>query len=1244
MYTLLSNSNSVKSVEEHLDGNLCRCTGYRPIWDAARSLCDDGADLVKGPCGTACRECPERDACEQDCNEADKKAESSSGTEICCTSSADKMKTYKDTFLADQSWKEQPTEMFPRELLDAATSDTALLARPLMVVDRSEFHAAGTWFKPTTLVELLSLLQQFGGMGTGACKLVVGNTEVGIEAKFKHAVYPRLISPSDSIRELFGFGIDDTSVRIGACCPLSTIQHECEISGADPALTRTLMPMHDMLRWFASTQIRNVACLGGNLVTASPISDMNPMLASMGATLVLSSLDDKGEILRRKVKVADFFLRYRTVDLKPTEVVECVEVPRMAPVFEYLKPFKQARRREDDISIVTAGMQCKLGIQDGKFVIEEAALAFGGMVRAGQWLHCDSLAINESTKLMDIYFLQAPKTVLAAKTAEALVGSELSAETFEKAKEALLSEMTLPEGVPGGQAAYRMTLAASFLYKFYLCIVEDLKADIEKIKGDPSSFPGVPAALPEIPAVEESELTGTSNFLSAKKPNYFGQQAYPTPKTVVPGLEEVEIPMDGEKKEAPLAGAVGKSSTHQSGPFHCTGEAIYADDIPTPENTLQAALVLSSECGGVFESIDSSPALAIPGVAAVYTHKDLVALGGDNTMGPIAHDEVVFLPLGEKVRTVGQVLGIVVAETLEAAEHGARVVKAAFGKPTEKIAVTIEDAIELNSFYEFSRHKLERGDFSLMDQIKAMPDTTTKPKVGDVVKVSGTFHCGAQEHFYLETNSTVAIPSEGDLTIYASTQAPTKTQTYCASATNTPASKVVVRVKRMGGGFGGKETRSVFVSAAAAVAAKISSRPVRLTLSREVDMKTTGTRHAFVSEYVASAKVTETGAEIQSMDIQLYANGGWAFDLSGPVLDRAIFHSDGVYNIPNFRSKGVVCKTVQPAHTAYRGFGGPQGIAANEHIMEHLAYAAGVSLDGLRRSNMYKVNDHAPFGMIMGEVDSGKWNIPAMWDRLYSEMKVPERRKAIAEFNAANKWLKRGLALVPTKFGIAFTAKYMNQGGALVHLYTDGTVLVSHGGTEMGQGLHTKVCQVAAQAFGIPLSAVYVNDSSTDKVANTIPTAASMSCDMYGMATLNACRQILKRIQPVRDELGPDAPLKVVASQAFMSRIDMSAHGFFALNSSRCGFDWLAEKPDDFPVGEKPWNSWKGHPFNYFTQGVVMTEVEIDCLSGNHRTLHSDMIVDVGSSINPAIDIGQIEGAFTQGMGWSTIEESKSFS
>jgi xanthine dehydrogenase/oxidase len=821
------------------------------------------------------------------------------------------------------------------------------------------------------------------------------------ETRFKHAVYPRLIFPSETVESLYVFTATANQLVIGACLPLSQIQHKCKSLSSDSSLTKTVMPIHDMLRWFASTQIRNVACLGGNLVTASPISDMNPMLASMGARLILSKLgDDNVSLLRRSVPVSEFFLKYRTVDIDPAEIVERVEVPVLAKVFEYVKPFKQARRREDDISIVTSGMYIRLAVKGEAFVIEQIDMAFGGM---------------------------APKTIMASETMKSMTGAEFNQATFMKAAGILVKEMKLPETVPGGQAAYRMTLAASFLYKFFLSVVEELNKDIEAIQADPASYPSVASPLPSAPTVDEKEASGTFNFLSAEKPSYAGVQMHPAPK-VATGLEEEYLPKMENSQAAAAAGAVGKSSPHMSGSLHCTGEALYTDDIPQPPGTLQASLILSNECGAVLEALDVEPARGVPGVVGVYTAEDIKLLGGKNILGAIAKDEVIFLPVGQTVRTVGQVLGVVVAESLASAEAGARKAVPTYGKCEEKIIVTVADAIQANSFYETTRHVIERGDPSIMEKVSY--DSGGVKKVGDIVKVSGSFSSGAQEHFYLETNTTLAIPSESDtnLTIYCSTQAVTKTQNFCSSSTGTPASKVVVRVKRMGGAFGGKETRSVHASCAAAIAAKRSSRPVRLTLPRDVDMSTTGTRHVFVSNYTASAEITQDGAKLVALDIKLYNNGGCGMDLSGPIADRALFHVDNCYNFPNIRAEAVACKTVQAPHTAFRGFGGPQGMAACEHVMEHLAVACSVPMEQFRRSNMYKNGETTHFGAVMGSQTLGKWNVPTIWDRLYRELDVPSRRAEVKKFNASNKWLKRGIALLPTKFGIAFTAKYMNQG------------------------------------------------------------------------------------------------------------------------------------------------------------------------------------------------------------------------
>ena len=454
-------------------------------------------------------------------------------------------------------------------------------------------------------------------------------------------------------------------------------------------------------------------------------------------------------------------------------------------------------------------MRIKLQVQDGTYRIKDAALAFGGM---------------------------APTTVMANQTASSLIGAEFCASTFDLARETILKELKLPESVPGGQAAFRMSLAASFLHKFYLQCVEELNLDIQKIKEDPSLLSLV-GDLPAAPAVDEQEMSGAKTFLSEQKPTYYGVQKYPTPK-VASGLEVKSLPpADLNSETAKMAAEVGKPATHMSGPLHCTGEAVYVDDIPLPPGTLQAYLVQAKQCGVTFESLDSAPALAIPGVVAVYGYDDLIKVGGKNEYGPVVKDETVFLPPGEEIHMMGQVLAIVVAESLESAELGARSCVINYGAAgPNKIIVSIEDAIEASSFYEIGRHGLERGDTSIIDSLATTDDFKSEPKVGDIVKVSGVFKSGAQEHFYLETNCSLCIPSEHDLTIYCSTQATNKTQMFAASATGTPANKVVVRVKRMGGGFGGKETRSVFASCAAAVAAKVSNRPVRLTLGRDVDM------------------------------------------------------------------------------------------------------------------------------------------------------------------------------------------------------------------------------------------------------------------------------------------------------------------------------------------------------------------------------------------------------------------------
>ena len=379
------------------------------------------------------------------------------------------------------------------------------------------------------------------------------------------------------------------------------------------------------------------------------------------------------------------------------------------------------------------------------------------------------------------------------------------------------------------------------------------------------------------------------------------------------------------------------------------------------------------------------------------------------------------------------------------------------------------------------------------------------------------------------------------------------------------------------------------------------NRTVSINIERDVDMSITGQRHAFLVRYRAGC--TREG-KLTFLDVQIYNNAGFSLDLSQAVMDRALFHADNVYKWPAFRAIGKVCKTNQPSHTAFRGFGGPQGLLISEIAIDHLAHASGIDPMVLRATNVYANGDRTHFGEVLEN-----FYVSKLLTDIQEKATYAERKQAVEKFNESNRWKKRGICILPTKFGINFTAKFMNQGGALVHVYTDGTVLVSHGGTEMGQGLHTKVIQVAANCFGIHHDDIHIAETATNAVANTSPTAASMSTDLYCMAVLDACEQIKSRLAPVRAGMPSNATWSEVVESAFFQRVDLSAHGYYAVDSARCGYDWNMQCSD---------NSMRGMPFNYFTQGVACVEVEIDCLTGDSFVVRADINMDVVNTCNLA--------------------------
>ena len=578
---------------------------------------------------------------------------------------------------------------------------------------------------------------------------------------------------------------------------------------------------------------------------------------------------------------------------------------------------------------------------------------------------------------------------------------------------------------------------------------------------------------------------------------------------------------------------LGKANPHVAALKQCTGEAQYTDDIPVQKNELYGCLVLSTKAHAKLLSVDATRALGLPGVVEWVDRHDVVSAKANMWGAPVC-DEVFFAE--DEVYTAGQPIGMILATNAHQAEAGARAVSITY---EELPAVfTIEEAIEKQSFFAHYRY-IVNGD------------TEKAFKEADHV-FSGTTRMGGQEHFYLETNACVAIPKpeDGEMEIWSSTQNPTEVQAYVAQVTGVQANKIVSKVKRLGGGFGGKETRSIQLAGICAVAANKTKRPVRCMLNRDEDIMTSGQRHPFLG--IWKVAVNKDG-KIQALDADVFNNGGWCQDLSAAVVDRALSHIDGCYKIPNINVRGRICKTNTVSNTAFRGFGGPQGMFICESIMEEVADHIGMPVEKLRSINFYKSEEQTHFNQTLED-----WYVPLMYQQVIDESSYDARRTAVEKFNAEHKWQKKGLALIPTKFGISFTALFLNQAGALVHIYHDGSVLLAHGGTEMGQGLHSKICMIVAEALGVPLHDVHISETATNTVANTSSTAASASSDLNGYAAYNACQQINARLKPYREKFGPKATMQQLAHAAYFDRVNLSANGFYKTPEVG-GWDFLAE-------------------------------------------------------------------------------------
>ena len=665
---------------------------------------------------------------------------------------------------------------------------------------------------------------------------------------------------------------------------------------------------------------------------------------------------------------------------------------------------------------------------------------------------------------------------------------------------------------------------------------------------------------------------------------------------------------------ADITTGVGKSVKHESADKHVSGEAIYVDDRLEFPNQLHVYARMSDRAHARIVSIDTAPCYAIPGVAIAITSKDVP---GQLDIGPVVAGDPLLAD--GKVEYVGQVVIAVGADSLETARKAA--MAAIIEYEDLEPVLDVVDALRKKHFVlDSHQHKIGNSAAEL----------ATAPR-----RLQGSLHIGGQEHFYLETQISSVMPTEdGGMIVYTSTQNATEVQKLVAEVLGVPMHKIVIDMRRMGGGFGGKETQAAGPACLCAVIAHLTGRPTKMRLPRVEDMQMTGKRHPFYVEYDVGF---DDNGLLHGIEIELAGNCGYSPDLSGSIVDRAMFHSDNAYFLGNATINGHRCKTNTASNTAYRGFGGPQGMVAIEEIMDAVARSLGKDPLEVRKTNYYGKTERN----VTHYHQTVEHNvINEMTAELEASSDYAKRREEIRAFNAKSPVLKKGLALTPVKFGISFTATFLNQAGALIHIYTDGSIHLNHGGTEMGQGLNTKVAQIVAEVLQVDISRIQITATNTDKVPNTSPTAASSGADLNGKAAQNAAETLKQRLVDflVREyKVTPEdvefrnsqvrvrdlfLSFEEVIQKAYFGQVSLSSTGFY-------------RTPKIFYDRDKA----AGRPFYYFAYGAACSEVIVDTLTGEYKMLRTDILHDVGASLNPAIDIGQVEGAFVQGMGWLTMEE-----
>uniref|UniRef100_A0A7N8XUF6 Aldehyde oxidase 6 n=1 Tax=Mastacembelus armatus TaxID=205130 RepID=A0A7N8XUF6_9TELE len=1031
MYTLLRNKPqpNMEDVTQALAGNLCRCTGYRPIVDGCRTFCQVLSSALRP--------------------------------------AQEKPKLFdKEGFLPLDPTQEL---IFPPELILMAET-----AGPRTLTFQGERM---TWVSPASLQELVQMKSS-----NPKAPLVLGNTNIGPDIKFKGVLHPLIISPT-RIAELFEVTHTLNGVWVGAGFSLSEVRSLLEklVPQFPEEKTELFKALIQQLRNLGSEQIRNVASLGGNVMSAYPNSDLNPVLAAANCKVTLNSPGGRREVPLNQ----DFFVSFGKTVLKPEEILLSVFIP-FSRKGEIVRAFRQAPRKESSFATVTAGM--RVVFSEGSRVVQDASIYYGGM---------------------------GPTTVGAPKTCAAIITRPWDDETLSQAYDVLLDELALPPSAPGGQVEFRRSLTLSFLFKFNLEVLQKLR--------------------------------------------------------------EMKIPLSKTSKHINYSqDPVGRPIMHRSAISQATGEAVYCDDIPKTDRELFLVLVTSSRANAKITGLDVSEALQLPGVVDVITAGDIP---GKTVRTFSGYDEELL------VSCVGQMVCAVVADSRVHARRAASAVKIGYEDLPDSL-FTVEEATEKSSYFE-PRRTIERGNvaeaFKSVDQV-----------------YEGEIRLGGQEHFYMETQSMLVVPvgEEAEFNVYISTQWPTSVQDAVAETLGIPSNRVTCHVKRIGGAFGGKVTKTTILACITSVAAWKTNRAVRCVLERGEDMLITGGRHPVLGKYKVHpdfhfSNFVKTNPEDEERNSHLFYENVYV------VAEKILLHMDNVYNIPNLRGYAAACRTHLPSNTAFRGFGVPQC----------LMITTSCSQIQVRELNMYKGPSVTHY-----KLEFSPENMLRCWEECKLKSDYGARCRAVDLFNQQSRWKKRGISIIPIKYGI---------GAALVHIYRDGSVLVSHGGTEMGQGLHTKMQQVASRELHIPHSKIHISETSTNTVPNASMSAASFGTDANGMAVKNACETLYQRLEPLRQK-NPGGTWESWVKAAYFEKISLSATGFY-------------RGPDLY----MDWDKMKGQPYAYFTFGACCSEVELDCLTGDYRTVRTDIVVDIGKSVNPSADIGQIEGAFMQGLGLYTLEELK---